>query len=601
MVKEHGLSVYKTPLQDTLFIFNDVLNLNRYLGRGAFADLSVEDVLIILEQGSKFVEDKIYPLNKLGDQHGCVLNQDHSVSTPPGFKQVYQEFCNGGWNKLSAPQEFGGQGLPTIISTAFEEYSISANMAFSMYPGLTQDAVLTIATVGDPVQKKTYLPKMVEGVWSGTMNLTEPQCGTDLGLTKTSAVLQEDGTYKITGSKIFISSGEHDLTENIIHLVLARIPDSPAGTKGLSMFIVPKFIVDENGNLVSRNNLKCMNVEKKMGIHGNATCEILYDEAQGFLIGEKNKGLNSMFVMMNIARLQTGMQGLAISELARQKAIEYSRLRKQGRDRSGAGGSIPIIDHADIKRILAGISAFTEGARAVALWTAFLMDLEEENFESVTNAEAKQLVGFLTPIIKAYFTDNAFVKASDALQCFGGYGYIKDYEIEQLVRDVRVAMIYEGTNSIQAMDLVFRKVLLDNGESIELIGRLIENLAADSYLVKNRKIFDLLSSALMHLNEATTWLREKFAQNEMKLIESTAVYFLRLCGHVIFGYIWLRIMIAASKLDTVDEINNRFAKKKLATGEFFFYQVLSESDFLHKNIMNSNANLLGNVISDGIA
>ncbi|OUU76153.1 MAG: hypothetical protein CBC29_00080 [Methylococcaceae bacterium TMED69] len=601
MVKERGLSVYKTPLQDTLFIFNDVLNLNKYLGRGAFADLSVEDVLIILEQGSKFVEDKIYPLNKLGDHHGCVLNQDHSVSTPPGFKQVYQEFCNGGWNKLSAPQEFGGQGLPTIISTAFEEYSISANMAFSMYPGLTQDAVLTIATVGDPLQKKTYLPKMVEGVWSGTMNLTEPQCGTDLGLTKTSAVLQEDGTYKITGSKIFISSGEHDLTENIIHLVLARIPDSPAGTKGLSMFIVPKFIVDENGNLVSRNNLKCMNVEKKMGIHGNATCEILYDEAQGFLIGEKNKGLNSMFVMMNIARLQTGMQGLAISELARQKAIDYSRLRKQGRDRSGAGGSIPIIDHADIKRILAGISAFTEGARAVALWTAFLMDLEEENFESVTNAEAKQLVGFLTPIIKAYFTDNAFFKASDALQCFGGYGYIKDYEIEQLVRDVRVAMIYEGTNSIQAMDLVFRKVLLDNGESIELIGRLIENLAADSYSVKNRKIFDLLSSALMHLNEATTWLREKSAQNEMKLIESTAVYFLRLCGHVIFGYIWLRIMIAASKLDTVDEINNRFAKKKLATGEFFFYQVLSESGFLLKNIKNSNANLLGDVISDGIA
>ena len=595
------MSVYKTPLQDTLFIFNDVLNLNKYLGRGAFADLSVEDVLIILEQGSKFVEDKIYPLNKLGDHHGCVLNQDHSVSTPPGFKQVYQEFCNGGWNKLSAPQEFGGQGLPTIISTAFEEYSISANMAFSMYPGLTQDAVLTIATVGDPLQKKTYLPKMVEGVWSGTMNLTEPQCGTDLGLTKTSAVLQEDGTYKITGSKIFISSGEHDLTENIIHLVLARIPDSPAGTKGLSMFIVPKFIVDENGNLVSRNNLKCMNVEKKMGIHGNATCEILYDEAQGFLIGEKNKGLNSMFVMMNIARLQTGMQGLAISELARQKAIDYSRLRKQGRDRSGAGGSIPIIDHADIKRILAGISAFTEGARAVALWTAFLMDLEEENFESVTNAEAKQLVGFLTPIIKAYFTDNAFFKASDALQCFGGYGYIKDYEIEQLVRDVRVAMIYEGTNSIQAMDLVFRKVLLDNGESIELIGRLIENLAADSYSVKNRKIFDLLSSALMHLNEATTWLREKSAQNEMKLIESTAVYFLRLCGHVIFGYIWLRIMIAASKLDTVDEINNRFAKKKLATGEFFFYQVLSESGFLLKNIKNSNANLLGDVISDGIA
>lgn len=595
------MSAYKTPVQDTQFILNDVLNLNSYLGKGAFADLSAEDVSIILEQGGRFVEDKIYPLNKVGDHHGCILNKDHSVSTPPGFKQVYQEFCKGGWNNLSAPQEFGGQGLPTIISTAFEEYSISANMAFSMYPGLTQDAVLTISTVGDSVQKKTYLPKMVEGVWSGTMNLTEPQCGTDLGLTNSSAVLQNDGTYKITGNKIFISSGEHDLTENIIHLVLARIPESPVGTKGLSMFIVPKYIVDEKGNLISRNSLKCMNVEKKMGIHGNATCEILYDGAQGFLIGEKNKGLNSMFVMMNIARLQTGMQGLAVSELARQKAMDYSRLRKQGRERNGVDKAIPIIDHADIKRNLAGISAFTEGARALALWTALLMDLDEENFESVTNAEAKRLVGFLTPIIKAYFTDNAFVKASDALQCFGGYGYIKEYEIEQLVRDVRVAMIYEGTNSIQAMDLVFRKVLLDNGESIDVITRLIKNLGVDSYSVKNRKIFDSLCLALSHLNEATIWVKEKSAQNEMKLVESTAVYFLRLCGHVVFGYIWLRIMIAASRLDAVNERNKGFAKRKLATGEFFFSQILPESDFLLKNIKNSNVNLLGNVITDGIA
>ena len=595
------MSSYKAPLQDTLFILNDVLDLNRYLGARPFADLSAEDVTLILEQGSKFVEDKIYPLNKVGDLHGCYLNQDHSVSTPPGYKEVYQEFCDGGWNNLSAPQEFGGQGLPTIIATAFEEYSISANMAFSMYPGLTQDAVLTISTVGDSVQKETYLPKMVEGVWSGTMNLSEPQCGTDLGLTKSSAVPQGDGTYKITGNKIFISSGEHDLTENIIHLVLARIPDSPTGTRGLSMFIVPKYIVDGDGNLVSRNNLKCVNVEKKMGIHGNATCEILYEGAQGFLIGEKNKGLNSMFVMMNIARLQTGMQGLAISELARQKAVEYSRLRKQGRKRGGANGSIPIIGHPDIKRVLAGISAFTEGARAVALWTAFLMDLEDENFESVTNAEAKRLVGFLTPIIKAYFTDNAFVKANDALQCFGGYGYIKDYEIEQLVRDVRVAMIYEGTNSIQAMDLVFRKVLLDNGESLDLINRLIKNLASDSYSIKNKKIFDSLNHALSHLNDATTWLKEKSAQNEMKLIESMAVYFLRLCGHVVFGYIWLRIMVAASKIDTSDEQNKIFVKKKLATGEFFFDQILSESEFLLKNIKNSNADLLGDVVPDGIA
>ncbi|MEC8147286.1 MAG: acyl-CoA dehydrogenase [Pseudomonadota bacterium] len=594
------MSGYKTPIRDTLFILNEVLNVDSYLGKGRFSNLSKEDITIILEQGSRFVESEIYPLNKIGDHHGCVLHKDHSVSTPPGFREVYHEFCKGGWNNLGAPLEFGGQGLPTIISTAFEEYSISANMAFSMYPGLTQDAVLTISSVGTLAQKETYIPKMVEGVWSGTMNLTEPQCGTDLGLIRSKAEPQDDGTYKISGTKIFISSGEHDLTENIIHLVLARIPGESKNTKGLSMFIVPKFIVDEGGNLGKRNNLKCTKVEKKMGIHGNATCEIFYEEAEGYLIGEKNKGLNSMFVMMNVARLQTGMQGLAISEVARQKALNYSNLRRQGRERGGELGPIPIINHPDIKRIIAGMNCFTEGARALALWTAFLMDIEDENFEGISKIEAKRLVEFLTPIVKAYFTDNAFTKASEALQCFGGYGYITDYEIEQFVRDVRVAMIYEGTNSIQAMDLVFRKVLADGGQSINLITRLIDNLKKEIFFKENNEYIIAVEKALIDLKEAVEWLKKNHCDNNVKLIEASAVYFLRLCGHIMFGYIWLRMIIGTTKLDVSDEANRIFMNKKIATGKFFFNQILSESEFLLKNIKKIDVTLLKDVVSDGI-
>ena len=594
------MSGYKTPIRDTLFILNEVLNVDSYLGKGRFSNLSKEDITIILEQGSRFVESEIYPLNKIGDHHGCVLHKDHSVSTPPGFREVYHEFCKGGWNNLGAPLEFGGQGLPTIISTAFEEYSISANMAFSMYPGLTQDAVLTISSVGTLAQKETYIPKMVEGVWSGTMNLTEPQCGTDLGLIRSKAEPQDDGTYKISGTKIFISSGEHDLTENIIHLVLARIPGESKNTKGLSMFIVPKFIVDEGGNLGKRNNLKCTKVEKKMGIHGNATCEIFYEEAEGYLIGEKNKGLNSMFVMMNVARLQTGMQGLAISEVARQKALNYSNLRRQGRERGGELGPIPIINHPDIKRIIAGMNCFTEGARALALWTAFLMDIEDENFEGISKIEAKRLVEFLTPIVKAYFTDNAFNKASEALQCFGGYGYITDYEIEQFVRDVRVAMIYEGTNSIQAMDLVFRKVLADGGKSINLIARLIDNLKKEIFFKENNEYIIAVEKALIDLNEAVEWLKKNHCDNNVKLIEASAVYFLRLCGHIMFGYMWLRMILGTTKLDVSDEANRSFMNKKIATGKFFFNQILSESEFLLKNIKKIDVTLLQDVVSDGI-
>ncbi len=594
------MSGYKTPIRDTLFILNEVLNVDSYLGKGRFSNLSKEDITIILEQGSRFVESEIYPLNKIGDHHGCVLHKDHSVSTPPGFREVYHEFCKGGWNNLGAPLEFGGQGLPTIISTAFEEYSISANMAFSMYPGLTQDAVLTISSVGTLAQKETYIPKMVEGVWSGTMNLTEPQCGTDLGLIRSKAEPQDDGTYKISGTKIFISSGEHDLTENIIHLVLARIPGESKNTKGLSMFIVPKFIVDEDGNLGKRNNLKCTKVEKKMGIHGNATCEIFYEEAEGYLIGEKNKGLNSMFVMMNVARLQTGMQGLAISEVARQKALNYSNLRRQGRERGGELGPIPIINHPDIKRIIAGMNCFTEGARALALWTAFLMDIEDENFEGISKIEAKRLVEFLTPIVKAYFTDNAFTKASEALQCFGGYGYITDYEIEQFVRDVRVAMIYEGTNSIQAMDLVFRKVLADGGQSINLITRLIDNLKKEIFFKENNEYIIAVEKALIDLNEAVEWLKKNHCDNNVKLIEASAVYFLRLCGHIMFGYMWLRMILGTTKLDVSDEANRSFMNKKIATGKFFFNQILSESEFLLKNIKKIDVTLLKDVVSDGI-
>ena len=427
---------YTAPTKETLFILDELLNIGQYADLPGFAQASPDITVAILEEAAKYVQEVTHPLNQVGDEIGCTRHEDGRVTTPPGFKEAYQQLIDGGWIGLGCNPEYGGQGLPHVLATAFEEYMISANMAFTMYMGLTTGAIAAIEAVANDEQKQTYLPKLIEGQWSGTMNLTEPHCGTDLGLLKTRAEPQSDGSYKITGTKIFISSGEHDLTENIIHLVLAKMPDSPDSVRGISLFIVPKFLLNEAAEPAERNAVSCGSLEKKMGIHGNATCVMNYDGATGFLIGEPEKGLQAMFIMMNAARLGVGMQGLSISELAYQNAAAYTQERLQGRSLSGPKNSEdkadPIIVHADVRRMLLNIKAFNEGARALALWTAVQVDLAHLAPSAEERQAADDLVGLMTPIIKAYFTDQGYENATNAQQCLGGHGYVREWGLETM-------------------------------------------------------------------------------------------------------------------------------------------------------------------------
>ncbi|MEQ8232282.1 MAG: acyl-CoA dehydrogenase family protein, partial [Gammaproteobacteria bacterium] len=420
---------YQAPVADTRFILHEVIGLERYQALPGFAEATPDLVDAILAEGARLCEEVIAPLNPVGDEHGCTRHEDGSVTTPPGFREAYQALCEGGWLGLAVEPEFGGQGLPHVIANAFEEYLISANMAFAMYAGLTQGAIAAIRAVGSEEQKARYIPQLAAGTWTGTMNLTEPHCGTDLGLLRTRAEPQPDGSYSITGTKIFISSGEHDMSENIIHLVLAKMPDSPDSVRGISLFVVEKFLVNDDGSLGARNAVSCGSLEKKMGIHGNSTCVMNYDGARGYLIGEKEKGLRAMFIMMNAARLGVGLQGLSISEVATQNAAIYARERLQGRALSGPknaeGKADPIIVHPDVRRMLMNARAFNEGARALALWGALQVDLVHRAATPEERQQAEDLIGLLTPVIKAYFTDKGYENATNAQQCLGGHGYVR--------------------------------------------------------------------------------------------------------------------------------------------------------------------------------
>ena len=417
---------YTAPVRDTEFILNEVIRIADYRALPGFSEAAPDLVSAILSEGAKFVEEVTQPLNQIGDESGCVRHDDGSVTTPEGFKAAYNQLVEAGWGGLAADPEYGGQGLPHVISSAFEEYMISANMAFTMYTGLTQGAIAAIMAVGSNEQKQIYLPKMIEGRWSGTMNLTEPHCGTDLGLLRTRAVLQGDGSYKITGTKIFISSGEHDLTENIIHLVLAKMPDSPDSVRGIPLFIVPQFSINDDGTLGGRNAVSCGSLEEKMGIHGNSTCVMNYDEATGYLIGEQDKGMRAMFIMMNAARLGVGMQGLSQSEVAYQNAVAYAQDRLQGRSLTGAknkeGPADPIIVHPDVRRMLLNIKTFNEGVRSLMLCAALLVDLASKAETEEERQRSDDIVGLLTPVITAYFTDKGYENATTAQQCLGGHG-----------------------------------------------------------------------------------------------------------------------------------------------------------------------------------
>ncbi|MFQ0815329.1 acyl-CoA dehydrogenase [Brucella anthropi] len=572
---------YRAPVEDTNFVLNDVLNYQRYNNLPGFADASPDVVEAILSEGAKLAEGTLFPVNQTADREGCTRHADGSVTTPKGYKEAYNLYREGGWLGLAVPEQYGGQGLPYLLHTAVGEYMSSANMALTMYPGLTQGAIAAILTHGTDEQKDTYLPKMVEGTWTGTMNLTEPHCGTDLGLLRTSASPQADGTYKISGQKIFISAGEHDMSENIIHLVLARIDGAPEGVKGISLFIVPKFILDENGNPGARNGVSCGSIEEKMGIHGNATCVMNYDEATGYLIGEANKGLRAMFTMMNEARLGVALQGLSIAETAYQNAVIYARERIQGRALSGAVApekkADPIIVHPDIRRNLMNIRAFNEAGRALILWIALHSDIAHRAGDEAERQAADDLVGLLTPVLKGVLTDKGFEHAVMAQQVFGGHGYIEEQGMSQYVRDARIAMIYEGANGIQALDLVGRKLALNGGRAITAFFKEVGEFCEANRENEKLSFFTkYLKKGVNDLQSATMWLM----QNAMAKPDNAGAAsndYMHLFGLVALGYMWARMAKVAEEKLAAGEGNKAFFEAKLVTARYYFERIMPES------------------------
>ncbi|TXG81704.1 MAG: acyl-CoA dehydrogenase [Sphingomonadales bacterium] len=567
------MPVYAAPVKDASFVLFGMINIEKYANLPGFADASPDLVRSVLDEAAKFVEGVLQPLNRTGDIVGCVRNADATVTTPPGFKDAYDKFCEGGWGTLSADPEYGGQGLPHMLASVFEEFAISANMSFSLYPFLTQGAVAAMMAVGSDEQKRKYIPNMVSGRWTGTMNLTEPHCGTDLGLLRTRAEPQEDGTYKITGTKIFISAGEHDLAENIIHLVLAKRTGAPDNVKGISLFIVPKFLVNEDGSLGARNAVSCGSIEHKMGLHGNATCVMNYDGATGYLIGEAEKGLNAMFIMMNAARLGVGLQGLGVSEVAYQNAVAYAKDRVQGKaiDRSTPADvrADPIIVHPDVRRMLMDMRCFNEGARALTLWGALQVDLAHRAATEEERQKADDLISLLTPVIKGVLTDKGYENATWAQQCLGGHGYVEEWGMSQFVRDARIAQIYEGTNGVQAMDLVGRKLPKDGGKLIRGYFETLQGFLAEAKADARLKDFvGPLEKGLGDLQGATMWLMQNAFANPNNA-GAAAYAYMNLLGLVSLGHMWTWMAQSAyAKLDQGAE-DKAFYETKLLTGRYY--------------------------------
>jgi acyl-CoA dehydrogenase len=573
------MPVYKAPVGDTLFLLSDVFDFQRYSNLPRFSEAPIDVVEAVLSEGGKFAEEVLQPLNLSGDREGCRRLPDGSVVTPKGFKEAYKAFVEGGWVGISAAAEYGGQGLPHFLGVALSEYTIAANQAFAMYPGLTNGATAALLVHGDAALKSRYLPKMSTGEWTGTMNLTEPHCGTDLGLIKTRAVRQDDGSYAISGQKIFISSGEHDLADNIIHLVLARIEGAPAGVKGISLFLAPKILVNEDGSLGNRNGVACGSIEHKMGIHANSTCVMNFDDAKGWLVGEENRGLPAMFVMMNGARLGVAVQGLAQSEVAYQNAAAYAKERLQGRSLSGAKApdkpADPIIVHPDVRRMLLEIRAFNEAARALMVWVALSEDEALGSPDAAARQAADDRLGLLTPVIKGVFTDVGFANAVKAQQVLGGHGYISEWGMEQFVRDARITMIYEGANGIQALDLVGRKLPKDGGRSAtaffgEISGFLAENkedAALAPYLAP-------LKGVVGQLQQATMWLMQNAIKNPDNAGAASTDY-MHLFGLTALGYMWARIVKAVLARQAAGT-SNEALDAKLALAKFYNARMLPE-------------------------
>ena len=571
---------YTPPLRDMKFVLHELLNVTDELrALPAHAEIDVETINAVLEEAGKFASEVVAPLNASGDAQGCTLDKaTHEVRAPDGFRQAYAKFVDGGWPSLSADPAFGGQGLPHVLNQCFYEMLNSANQAWTMYPGLSHGAYEALHAHGSDAQKKMYLPKLTSGQWTGTMCLTEAHCGTDLGLLRSKAEPQADGSYKITGNKIFISAGEHDLAENIVHLVLARLPDAPAGSKGISLFVVPKFLPKADGSLGARNGVYCGGLEHKMGIHGNATAQIVLDGAIGQMVGQPNKGLAAMFVMMNAARLGVGMQSLGLTEVAYQNAVVYAKDRLQMRSLSGPKNpdkpADAIIHHPDVRKMLLTARAYAEAGRAFAMWTTLAIDKELGSDDADVRAECADLVALLTPIFKAFLTDNAWIATSHCMQVFGGHGYIKEWGMEQFVRDSRINMIYEGTNTIQSLDLLGRKVLADNGKKLKKFGKLVAEFIEEEGVSEAMQEFvNPLADLGDKVTKLTTELGMKAFQNADE-VGAASVDYLRVCGHLVFAYFWARMAkVALAKLDSGDP----FYKAKLATARFYFAKLLPET------------------------
>ena len=580
------MPIYNAPTKDIQFVLHDLLKVSEQDIPG-FEDLDRDFTNAVVEEAGKVATEVLHPLNVVGDTEGCVL-ENGVVRTPTGFKEAFEQMKEGGWTAMDCDPEYGGQGLPYVMHTAAQEPFVSANMAFNMYQGLTHGAYSAIYAHGSDEQKQKYLPKMVTCEWTGTMNLTEPHCGTDLGLMRTKAVPQGDGTYKISGQKIFISAGEHDMAENIIHLVLAKIQGGPEGIKGVSLFIVPKFLVNDDGSLGQRNGVAVGKIEEKMGIHGNSTCVMNYDEATGYLIGEEHKGMRAMFTMMNEARLGVGLQGYAQAEAAYQNALAYAKDRLQGRDVTGTknpdGPADPLIVHPDIRRNLMDQKSFVEGARAFTFWGAYLIDRAHKN----NDADADGLISLMTPVIKGFLTDKGFEYATAAQQVYGGHGYIEEWGMSQYARDARIAMIYEGANGIQALDLVGRKLALDGGKHVmaffEMIKTFIKENEGNEALKKD--FLDPLKAASKDLQAAGMYFMQNATKPNNAL--SGSYDFMHMMGHVCLGLMWARMAKAAMEALEGGASDKDFYETKIATGRYYMARQLPATS-MHLARINTGA------------
>ncbi len=573
---------YTPPLRDIRFVMHELLDVEGTLKTlPPYAETNRELIDQVIEEGGKFCAEVLFPLNRSGDEEGCRWSEGGVVTTPKGFRQAWEQFKEAGWPTLTCDPQYGGQGLPVAVGIAFQEMMNSGNQAWAMYPGLTHGAYDCLHAHGTPEQKALYIPRLVSGEWTGTMCLTEPHSGTDLGLLRTKAEPRDDGSYRITGTKIFISSGEHDLAANIVHLVLARLPDAPAGTRGISLFIVPKFVPNADGSPGARNGVRCARLEEKMGIHANATCVMDLDGATGWLVGEPNKGLNAMFVMMNAARIGVGMQSLGLTEVAYQNSLDYAKERLQMRSLSGAKApdkpADPIIVHPDVRRMLLTQKAYAEGSRAFAYWTALQADIALTHPDAEARKDAEDMLALLTPVVKAFITDNGFLCTNLAMQVYGGHGYIREWGMEQYVRDARINMIYEGTNAIQALDLLGRKVLGDNGAKLRKFGKLITALVeAEGTNEEMAEFIDPLADLGQKVEKLTMEVGMKAFGNADEA-GAAAVDYLRVIGHLVLGYFWARMArIALDRADSGDPVY----RSKLATARFYFAKLFPETAML---------------------